>query len=74
MGFCMIRGPRGEGTAYLHPNALMHNWSLKQGAPLKSPHVDHPGYVSAIFTGALATSVPWCHSWGGQLLSISVWC
>ena len=71
MDFCLVRG---EGLAYLHPNALTASWELKQGAPLKSPDSQHTGYISGIITGALAASNPWCNSWGGQLLSISAWC
>ena len=60
--------------AYLHPNALTPDWELKQGAPMKSPESQHLGYISAIFTRALAASNPWCNTWAGQLLSISAWC
>ena len=74
MGFCMARGPRGEGFAYLHPNALTQTWDLKQGPPPKTPRCQHAGYVPATLTRALAASVPWCQSWGAQLLSISAWC
>ena len=74
MGFCLARGPGGEGLAYLHPNALTPNWELKQGAPLKSLEPQHAGYISAILTGALAASNPWCNTWAGQLLSTNAWC
>ena len=74
MGFCLARGPGGEGLAYLHPNALTASWELKQGAPLKSPDSRHTWYISGILSGAMAASNPWCNSWGGQLLSISASC
>ena len=71
MGFCMVRGRDGTGLVYVHPNAVSQTWSLKQGAPLKSLALQHTGYVTAIFTGALAASVPWCTTLGAQLLSVS---
>ena len=74
MGFCMVRGPQGEGLAYLHPNALTQAWKLKQGPPFKTPKCQHARYVPRILTGALAASVPWCQTWGAQLLSIFAWC
>ena len=74
VGICMVRGPKGEGMAYLHPYSLDHNWNLKQGPPLKSPLAQHPGYVSSIITGALAASNPWCLTWASQLLSVGAWC
>ena len=60
MGFCMVRGPQGEGLAYLHPNALTQAWKLKQGPPLKTPKCQHAGYVPAILTGALAAKCLIC--------------
>ena len=72
MGFYMVRGSDGIGLAYVHPNALSHTWDLKQGAPLKNPRAQHQGYVTAIITGALAGGAPWCTTWAGQLLSVSV--
>ena len=58
MGFYMVPGRDGIALVYAHPNALSPTWSLKQGAPLKSPALQYTGYVTAIFTGALAASVP----------------
>ena len=43
-------------------------------APLKSTVAQHVGYITAIFRGALAASVPWCTPRAGQIRSISAWC
>ena len=64
MGFCMVQGAHGTGMAYPHPNALSVSWDLKWGAPVKSTVSQHAGYVTAIFSGALVTSVPWCKYMG----------
>ena len=75
MGFCMVRGPHGMGLAYIHPNALGPSWDLKQAPPPpKNPRAQHQGYVTAIFTGALAAGAPWCTTWAGQLPTVSAWC
>ena len=74
MGFCMVRGPQGEGLAYPHPNAVTQACKLQQDPCLKTPKCQHAGYVPAILTGTLAASVPRCQTWGAQVLSIFACC
>ena len=74
MGFCMVRGPHGDGLAYPHPNAVTQAWKLQQGPRLKTPKCQHAEYVPTLLTGTLAASVSWCQTWGAQLLSSSACC
>ena len=73
MGFCIALRHRAGGINHVHPAALKDDWSLRLGPPLMTPKHAYKGYLSRIFTGALANGRPWLQSWVGQILSTIAW-
>ena len=74
MGYGLHRGTDGRGTTHLQTSSLTATWSLKLGPPLCIPGTPPKGYLTCIFVSVLASIVPWCATWAGQLRSIMSWC
>ena len=72
VGFTLVMGG-GSGMAAVHPSSVKQDWSLRYGLPVKSPEASERTYRSCIFSGALTTGLPWCVTWGSQILSALAW-
>ena len=73
MGFCLVRGRNGKGSAYTHPSALDSVWGLKLGPPLLSCNLSYPSYLPCLLIGVLSNSRRWCQTWAGELLTVAAW-
>ena len=73
MGYGLHRGTDGKGLAHLHPSSVSDIWTPKLGPPLCTPGSQPKNYLKSIFTSVLTSSVPWCATWAGQLLSVMSW-
>ena len=73
LGYSLLRGEGGGGTAFVQHSALTHNWGLKLGPPLIIPSGCHPTYLSGILLGMLSNAREWCRTWASELLSLTVW-
>ena len=68
LGFTLVVGG-DSGMAAVHPFALKRDWPLRYTPPLKSPKVSERTYLSCSFSTALTAGLPWCVTWGSQILS-----
>ena len=59
--------------AHAHPNALDANWQLKFGAPLQSHWATTTRRTTNVLLSALSNVLPFVHSWGSFLLSVTGW-
>ena len=73
LGFNLVRDQGGQGLAYLHSSALTTTWDLRGATPLITPNSSYPAYLPGILIGVLTSARPWCHTWTGELLSVSAW-
>ena len=73
MGFCISLGGEGKGLNHVHPAALTDTWDLRLGPSLMNPRHAYKGYLSGIFTGALANGRAWVSTWAGEILSALAW-
>ena len=73
MGFCISLGGEGKGLNHVQPAALTDTWDLRLGPSLMNPRHAYKGYLSGIFTGALANGRAWVCTWAGEILSALAW-
>ena len=73
MGFSIALGGGRGGINHVQPAALKDDWSLRLGPSLMTPKHTYKGYLSGIFTGALANGRPWVRTWAGQIMSALAW-
>ena len=59
--------------AHAHPGALNAVWQLKFGAPLQSFWATTSRRTTSVFLSALSNTLPFVHSWGSSLLSVTAW-
>ena len=73
MGYGLQRARDGRGTAHLQ-SSLTDTCNRKLGPPLCTAGTQPKRCLTSIFSSVLASSVPWCETWAGQLLSTMSWC
>ena len=73
MGFCISMGGEGKGLNHVQPAALTDAWDLRLGPSLMNLRHAYKGYLSGIFTGALANGRAWVSTWAGEILSALAW-
>ena len=73
VGFCLVRGRNGRGSAYTHPSTLDSLWGLKVGPTLLSCNLSYHSYLPCLLIGVLSNSPRWCQTWAGELLIVSAW-
>ena len=71
VGYCLVRGSTGKGSAYTHPSALDLAWSIKLGPLLITPDLSYPSYLPCLLTGVLSNCRWWCDAWAGELLTVA---
>ena len=59
--------------AHAHPNASNAIWQLKFGGPLQSFWATIGRRTTNVFRSALSNALPFVHSWGSFLLSVTAW-
>ena len=72
MGVSMLVSPSCT-LAHAHPNALNTVWQLKFGAPLQSFWATTARRTTNVFLSALSNTLPFIHSWGSLLMSVTAW-
>ena len=74
VGYGLYRGTNGQGMAQLQHSSLTPQWTLNVGPSLYTPGTQPTSYLTSIFSRVLASSIPWCATYGGQLLLAMAWC
>ena len=74
MGYTLVGGSTETNTAYAHPGSLDTDWNLKMGPPLVLPPTATPQYLPSIYTGVMASSIPWSRSTPAQMITAAAWC